>query len=206
MIALNGGPLNAGIMEEACVSPRRAFAAIFVRDREKQVWWTTDGGRHWYRTRRVSPDLLASAGRVYWLFGPRIYRLRRWPSAPIARRVCRNFSSRGACLRPPIVDAGARSSPLVRLEGAAFDRDSVVVLRDRFIAPVLNTAAVLPPRAVLVRGLSVRVINLPDVGWYVCGGAAAPANIAQIFINGCRDGRGVGAWTSSDGGLSWTVA
>jgi hypothetical protein len=208
-IALGGGPLNAGRLGEACVSEQRAFMAIDAQGPapiRAPVWWRTDGGHHWYPTRRVGANLMASAGRVYWVSGATIYQLSSWPSAQRARAACRSFSWRGACLSPAFVDAGARSRPLLTLDGAAFNRDAFVVLSDRFIAPVLNTQTALPPRAVLVRGQSVRVINLPDVGWYVCGGEAAPTNRARIYISGCAVSGVGGLWISADAGVTWTTS
>jgi len=50
----------------------------------------------------------------------------------------------------------------------------------------------------VLRGLGVRVIDLPDLDADVCGGAAAPNNPRLIVISACRAGMGVGAWTSTD--------
>lgn len=205
-LALNGGPLNAGVSAEACPSARRGFIAI---DRgpanaiEEQVWWSTDSGRHWYRTNRVGPLMFASARRVYWVSRGSLYRVARWPSAAAARRRCRNFSHRGACLEPAIVNGGVQSAVLLRLDDAVFAHDAFIALPDRAVLPVLNTRAGLPPRAVLIRGLGVRVIHLPDLDADVCGGAAAPDNPRLMVLSACRRGGGVGAWTSTDGGETW---
>jgi hypothetical protein len=72
------------------------------------------------------------------------------------------------------VNSGVQSAVLLRLDDAVFAHDAFIALPDRAVLPVLNTRAGLPPRAVLVRGLGVRIIHLPDLDADVCGGAAAP--------------------------------
>lgn len=206
-LALNGGPLNAGAFAEACPSARRGFIAVYRGPDnaiDEQVWWSTDSGRHWYRTNRVGPLMFASARRAYWVSRGSLYRVARWPSAIAARRRCRNFSHRGACVEPAIVNAGLRSALLLRLDDAVFADAAFVPLPDRAVLPVSNTRGGLPPRAVLVRGLGVRVIHLPDLDADVCGGAATPVNPRLIVIAACRAGLGVGAWTSTDGGETWS--
>ena len=73
---------------------------------------------------------------------------------------------------------------------------------DRLVAPLINRGDA-PPRLLLVRGGFVRVVFLPEAGWVVCGGAAAPTDARRIYVNGCRDGQLAGAWVSTDRGLSW---
>jgi hypothetical protein len=194
--------LNAEVSSEACLSPQRGLVAAWSQKRGEMVWWTVDRGRLWYRTRRVGSALTATGRDVYWTFGGTLYRLARWPSSLVARRECGMFSQRGACLVPTFVDGGKRSRPVIRFDRATFDPDPFVALRDRLVAPLINRGDA-PPRLLLVRGGFVRVVFLPEAGWVVCGGAAAPTDARRIYVNGCRDGQLAGAWVSADRGLSW---
>jgi hypothetical protein len=153
----------------------------------------------------VGTALAATGKDVYWAYGATLYRLARWPSGVVAQRACSNFSWRGACLSPTFVEGAMRSKPLIRIDNADFDAESFIVLRDRLIAPLINRQRDAP-RALLVRNDFARVINLPDVGWTVCGGDPAPTNKSRIYVNGCRGGQPVGVWVSVDAGLSWKAS
>jgi hypothetical protein len=202
--------VNAGVTTTACPTVARGFVGVYfdrpgVGITEEQVWWTIDSGTHWFRTRRVGLKMFSAGSRVYWLYRGAIMRVSRWPTLAKARSACR-FYVRGSCHRPRFVDAGTRSTVLLRLDDAAYDVDAVLQLPDGFVAPVQNTRKGLPPLAVVVRGPVIRVAHLPDYGrWEVCGGSTGPRRATgPMYISACVNGLLVASWVSRDGGKTWS--
>jgi hypothetical protein len=163
-----------------------------------------DSGKHWFRTRRVGTSALEAGGRVFWTLRGSLYRVVHWPMLAVAREICRSYTRRGACTLPRFVEAGTRSALLLRLDDATFAEDTAR-LADGFVVPLLNTRSGLPQRAVVVHELGVHVVDLPDVGWTVCG--TVKANRFRIAVDGCASqaGRPLGQWVSVDGGATWSI-
>ena len=152
--------------------------------------WTADAGVHWHATKEVAGGgFVGGGGTLWWWRGGSLFRAAVWPPAKPGLRRKRVARIRGMILDAKQVPDGVAALVSSRVAGIHFDN---------------------APRVLLVRGAVITVLTLPavpgelvarsiDVVWPTITVRAADVT---AFM---RAQGGSVVWTTTDGGLNWTV-
>lgn len=181
------------------------------------VFWTIDGGRHWYETTRIGRNVEGRGKRLFWTdrFGKRLYEVRPWP--PARRPHCRGFFAwhpqdqrrrkDGSVCVGARENAGMRSYLVARIPPEE-EFTSFWVWRATPRGVIAVIAPILPLRVLARDGEDNLVQSLarPAVpaGSYLADarleGEWPSFSLVGSFHSGDRY-----VWRSNDGGVTWSA-